>query len=116
MAKRTHHIPSAPQRALQLLAEMLTVARKNNKWRQQEVAERLNISRQTVARLERGDPTVAAGCYLAAAWLLNLPLFPLLDEETFKTDDPLKQLFILLKKQQPKRIAFKQEKPVDDNF
>lgn len=116
MAKRTLHIPAAPQRALQLLAEMLTVARKNNKWRQHEVAQRLNVTRQTVARLEKGDPNVNAGCYFAAAWLLDVPIFPLLDERTIKPNDPLKQLLTLLKDQLPKRVSGIPEKPVDDNF
>ncbi len=36
------------------------------------VAERVGVTRQTYARVERGDPTVAVGTYLMAMFVLGL--------------------------------------------
>ena len=36
-----------------------------------DFAERLMISRATLQRMERGDPTVALGAWVTAAWLLG---------------------------------------------
>lgn len=40
-----------------------------------ELAERIGVSRPTMAKIERGDPSVAIGTVFEAAAVLGVPLF-----------------------------------------
>lgn len=62
--------------ALQVLATLINNARKEKRWTQSELAERLGVSRFTVQYLLKGDPGVAIGTFFEAAVLTNVPLFP----------------------------------------
>ena len=55
----------------QQLGEYLRVARKRRKLTMASVAERVNISYQTMVRLEKGDPSVSMGAYLSVIWLFD---------------------------------------------
>lgn len=48
------------------------IARKRRRWRQQDVAQRIHCTRQTVAKIERGDPCVAMGVWINYAHVLGL--------------------------------------------
>ena len=112
----SHHIAKLPKEFLRLLAELLVVARKSKRWRQSDLAERIGISRQSVARMERGDATVAIGHYVMAAWLLDIPILPGLKTESADLQTMIGQLVSFLAQQLPERIVKKQEKPIDDDF
>lgn len=104
MKKATQdQIPATPKQQLKIWGKMLAAARREKRWRQADVAERLNVTRQTIARVERGDPNVSIGHYMTLAWVLNVPVLASL--ETFEQSTKL-----------PKRIQKKPEKPIDDNF
>lgn len=63
--------PPEVARVLDELGEGLKVARQRRRQSQKDFAERLMVSRATLQRMERGDPTVALGAWVAAAWLLG---------------------------------------------
>ena len=63
--------PPEVTRVLNELGEGLKIARQRRRQSQMDFAERLMISRSTLQRMERGDPTVALGAWVAAAWLLG---------------------------------------------
>lgn len=54
------------------LGDQLRIARKRRRMTQTEFAERLGVSRETVRRMERGDPGIAIGVILSAAWIFGL--------------------------------------------
>jgi transcriptional regulator with XRE-family HTH domain len=59
-------------RALRTLGRDLAVARKKRRISAAEMAERLFISRDTLWRLEKGDPSVAIGTLATALFVLQL--------------------------------------------
>jgi len=116
MSKRIHHIPKIPQEFLQLLAEMIIVARKAKHWRQIDLAERVGISRQTVGRIETGDPNVAIGHYVTAAWVVDIPIFPGIESNISESQQIITHLIQFLRQQLPKRITKHEQKPINDAF
>ena|SRR5665213_120894 len=65
-------LPAASRRALEMLGRDIATARRRRKLPQQLLAERMLVSRQTVQRLEAGDPTVALGVLATALFVLGL--------------------------------------------
>ena len=63
-------LPAAAQAALRQLGADLATARKRRKQSQREWAQRLNVSAPTLIRMEKGDPSVSAGIYATALWLI----------------------------------------------
>lgn len=64
-------LPIPAVRALQKLGRDLALARRKRRLSTADMAERLFVSRDTLWRLERGDPTVAIGTLACAAFLLQ---------------------------------------------
>ena len=65
-------MPLPAERALSKLGRDLALARRKRGISTNDMAERLFVSRDTLWRLERGDPTVALGTLVTAAFILNL--------------------------------------------
>ena len=65
-------IPLPARRALQKLGRDLALARRKRRISAADMAARLFVSRATLWRLERGDPTVAIGTVATAAFVLQL--------------------------------------------
>ncbi len=65
-------IPLPAVRALQKLGRDLALARRKRGISTGDMAARLFVSRDTLWRLERGDPTVAIGTLVTATFVLNL--------------------------------------------
>lgn len=94
-----------------LLAMAIAIARKEQGLSETIVAEKINISRSTVQRIEKGDLKVGIGLYFEAAWAVGVKIFA-------PDDDSLRQqlihnkdvLRLLPKSAQPSR------KVIDDNF
>ena len=57
---------------LATLGENITLARKRRKYTQALIAERTGLSRVTIRKIEKGDPTVSIGHYLMVLGVLNL--------------------------------------------
>lgn len=64
-----------PDGVLKLLIDMgsdLSAARRARKMTQEDLADRLCVSRKLVAAMERGDPNVGIAVFASAAWLMGL--------------------------------------------
>ena len=65
-------LPLPARRALQKLGHDLALARRKRRLSTADMAERLFVSRDTLWRLERGDPGVGIGTLATAAFILQL--------------------------------------------
>lgn len=63
--------PQAVLRQIEQLAHNIVIARKRRKETQAQWAQRLGVSQPTMARIERGDPSVAMASYVMCMWLIN---------------------------------------------
>ena len=54
-----------------MLAQHIVIARKRRKETQAQWAQRIGVSQPTMARIERGDPSVAMASYVMCMWLVN---------------------------------------------
>lgn len=71
MAKRTIHLMPDSEEILVQMGEQIKLARLRRNITMMMVAERANISRSTVTKVEKGDPTVAIGTYAAVLHALH---------------------------------------------
>ena len=65
-------MPLPADRALRKLGRDLALARRKRGISTNDMAARLFVSRDTLWRLERGDPSVAVGTLVTATFILNL--------------------------------------------
>jgi transcriptional regulator with XRE-family HTH domain len=93
-------IPFPAAEALRKLGRDLAIARRKRRISTADMAARLFISRDTLWRLERGDPTVAVGTLATAAFVLQF------DERLANLAAPAEdELALSLEEQRlPKRI------------
>jgi transcriptional regulator with XRE-family HTH domain len=72
--KMTPHeaVPTILQERMTLWGRCIRVQRLSQRITSPELAERMNISRATLQRLERGDPGASATNYLRAFFVLGL--------------------------------------------
>ncbi len=94
-----------------LLGKQIMLHRKQRKWTESTLAERANISRATLQKIEKGDPTCAIGLVFETAALVGIKLFDT-DTATIssyieRTDDKISLL--------PKSIH-KAKQEVEDDF
>lgn len=72
MARTTILLPIPIRRALKQLGTDLQRARRRRRLTTAMVAERAQISRPTLWRVERGDASVGIGTYATVLWVLGL--------------------------------------------
>lgn len=70
--RATSTLPRAARQALVKLGEDIAVARKKRRISTVSMAERAFISRGTLYKVERGDPSVSIGIYTSALAILGL--------------------------------------------
>ena len=70
--KATRSLPKSARTALKKLGEDIAVARKKRRISTVSMAERALISRGTLCKVEKGDPTVSIGIYAAVLSILGL--------------------------------------------
>lgn len=73
--KSTRALPALPTsvgRALRKLGHDLSAARRRRRLTMALVAERALVSRNTLARVERGDPGVSMGIYATVLFVLGI--------------------------------------------
>ncbi len=63
--------PQAVLQQIELLGQHIAIARKRRGETQAQWARRLGVSQPTMARIERGDPSVAMASYVMCMWLVN---------------------------------------------
>ena len=68
----TSTLPVAARKALAKLGADITVTRKKRRISTVSMAERAFLSRSTLARIEKWDPTVSMGAYLSVLAILGL--------------------------------------------
>lgn len=66
------NLPLAIQDRLQQWGRCVRHARIRQRITVRDLANRIQISTQTLARIEAGDPTVQTGSYLTALWVLGV--------------------------------------------
>ena len=111
MVKKTSEtalLPLEAEEAAQLLGAKIRAARKARVWTQAELAQRTEMSLNTVIKMESGHVAVQLGFYLKALWALDL------------IHDLLQQLgqvginaaeFALLESGMPQRVREKRSRP-----
>jgi hypothetical protein len=65
-------LPQSVQRALQKLGADISAARRRRRVPMALMGERAFVSRNTVARVERGDPGVSMGIYASVLFVLGM--------------------------------------------
>lgn len=70
--RATSALPSAVRRALSQLGADLSAARRRRRIPLSLMAERAFVSRNTISRVERGDPSVSMGIYATVLFVLGL--------------------------------------------
>ena len=68
---------------VELLAMAIAIARKEQGLSETIVAEKINVSRSTVQRIEKGDLKVGIGLYFEAAWAVGVKILAP-DDESLK--------------------------------
>ena len=63
--------PQAVLHQIALLGQNIAIARKRRGETQGQWAGKLGVSQPTMARIERGDPSVAMASYVMCMWLIN---------------------------------------------
>ena len=108
--KSTRAIPGLPMavvRALRKLGQDLSVARRRRRLTMALVAERAFVSRNTLARAERGDPGVSIGIY--ASVLLALGMAERIGDLADPRSDSVG--FALDEERLPKRVRHSAKRP-----
>ncbi len=72
MLPTTTQLPLPVTRALRKLGRDMAIARRKRGMSTDDMAKRLFVSRDTLWRLERGDPTIAIGTFATDAFVLQL--------------------------------------------
>lgn len=72
--KNSPVISSSTQKRLEILGSMIKAARLERKLSQDELGERVGVTRPTIAAIEKGKPNVAIGTVFEAAYIVGLPL------------------------------------------
>lgn len=70
--KKTIHLPIPVRRALRKLGSDINDARRRRRITLQLMAERANISRATVSKIEKGDPSTSMAGYAAVLFVLGM--------------------------------------------
>lgn len=73
MSQRTYS--PTTQGALHLFSQLITLKRKERGLTQQDLADRIGVSRGTLRRIEAGDPRCEIGLVFEMAYLLGIHLF-----------------------------------------
>lgn len=98
------------EEALQILGDSIRAGRLSRRWTVSELAERVGVSRPTVQKIERGDPSVAIGTMFEAAVLVGVPLF--------EASDRNRQQYRFLKRTELALLpsSARQLRKLDDDF
>lgn len=66
------NIPAQIEQTLMLLGKNIRIARLRRNMRLSDMAERVGVSRYTMADIEKGKPSASMGSYMGALWVLGL--------------------------------------------
>ncbi len=98
--------------AVSLLGKQIKLARIQKSWSEKELAERANVSRETIQRAEKGAPSCAIGTMFELVFLVGIKLFdsdlPAIEKQQTSINNHLALL--------PSRIRNASMKKVHDDF
>ncbi len=100
------NLPALLPKAMKILAELgenIKLARLRRKLSAEQVAERANISRPTLASIEKGSASVSIGNYLLVLSVLGLEKDLLLVAKDDELGRKLQDAGLIAKKRAPKR-------------
>lgn len=103
MSKVNYSFSKQTKYALEHFANLLSIARKNQSMTKIDLTDRLGVSRSTVDKMLRGEPTVNIGYYFEAARILRINLF---DSDPSRLED-LKRSSNSINSLLPKRVRVK---------
>jgi DNA-binding XRE family transcriptional regulator len=109
------HWPQPVQDSLELIGELIRHARKAAELTIAQVAERANVERKTIARLEQGDPGIRLGLFVTVLWLLDVPLLQGIDIGHRQSTTQIALLLKMLGNSQMRRVR-KANKRVNNDF
>lgn len=69
---RPSSLPATARDAVARLGANIALARKNRRWRQEDLATKAGVDRRVIIRIEAGQPGVGIGSWVAALWALGL--------------------------------------------
>jgi len=72
--RKKHYSPYSIE-AVSLLGKQIKLGRIQKAWSEKELAERANVSRETIQRAEKGVPACAIGTMFELAFLVGIKLF-----------------------------------------
>ena len=98
------------QQALSRLGANIRTARLRRNWRLQDLAQRMGVTRFTVADVEKGKPGTSAAAYFGALWALGL-----LEQLTPVADPDLDSVGKTLEAARAPQVA-RRAALLDDNF
>lgn len=98
--------PQAVLQEIERLAQHIVIARKRRGETQAQWARKLGVSQPTMARIERGDPSVAMASYVMCLWLIN-PSVALADLAAPENDHAAleRELARMHQKRRPRKTA-----------
>ena len=100
-------LPLPARKALSKLGQDLSVARRRRQIPMALMAERAFISRMTLGRVERGDPSVSLGIYATILFVLGMT-----DRLADLADPKTDRLGVMLGEEQlPKRVRLPKRRP-----
>jgi len=65
-------MPRILSQHLAVIGEQIMLARKRRHLSMQDIADRATVTRLTVSKVEKGDPTVSMGIYARVLYALNI--------------------------------------------
>jgi len=98
--------------AAAVLGKQIRLGRKQKKWTESELAERANISRATLNKIEKGDLSCKIGLVFELAALVGVELFESNQSSLRMQLDRINDKIALL----PKAIHSSGRKVIDDDF
>lgn len=94
--KRPVLVSRAAQSAITVLGQRIAMARRERRWTAAELAQRAQLSLDTLRRIERGEPTVAIGSFFEVATLLGVELWDSDRDEVERYKDRFRDRLTLL--------------------
>ena len=110
-----NHLPLPVRQALKELGMLIASGRKERRFTQAELANRVDVGRMTIVRMEQGAPEVAVGHYLTAAWVLGLPVLSWTDFAGLRADSSVAAYLEKFSNHLPERIR-KQKDDINNDF
>lgn len=110
LSKISESMPAAVEEVLIRLGHSIRTARLRRKLSREQLSERIGISRQVLADIEKGKPTTAIAAYLGALWALGL-----LDDIRKATDPDRDEEGKILERARSPKTAPKR-RAIEDDF